>query len=80
MFADVATVLLAPPGSDEVITAVGNGILLEPGRYAIVCAIPTGADPQEYLTAAATSEGPPQVAGGPPHFTQGMFAELTVTE
>lgn len=80
LFADVATVLLAPPGSDEVITAVGNGILLEPGRYAIVCAIPTGADPQEYLTAAATSEGPPQVAGGPPHFTQGMFAELTVTE
>lgn len=80
LFADVATVLLAPPGSDEVIAAVGNGILLEPGRYAIVCAIPTGADPQEYLTAAATSEGPPQVAGGPPHFTQGMFAELMVTE
>lgn len=80
LFADVSTVLLAAPGSDEVIPAVGNGILTEPGRYAILCAIPTGADPQEYLTAAATSEGPPQVDGGPPHFVQGMFGEIIVTE
>jgi hypothetical protein len=80
LFADVSTVLLAPPGSNEVIPAVGNGTLVEPGRYAIVCAIPTGADPQEYLTAAATSEGPPQVDGGLPHFVQGMFGEVTVTE
>lgn len=72
-------VLLAPPGSDEQIPAVGDGTLAEEGRYVILCAIPTGADPDEYLAAAATSEGPPQVDGGPPHFMQGMYAEVTVT-
>lgn len=73
-----ATVLLAPPGGDT-IPAVGDGTLSEPGRYAIICIIPTGADPAEYLEKAATSDGPPDVAGGPPHIVNGMFAELTVT-
>lgn len=73
-----ATVLLQAPGGDQ-IPAIGDGTLSEPGRYAIMCFIPTGADPQEYLEAAAASEGgPPQVDGGPPHFVQGMFAELIV--
>jgi hypothetical protein len=72
-------VLIAPPGSDEQIPVVGDGTLADPGRYLVLCAIPTGADPDEYLAAAATSEGPPQVEGGPPHFVHGMFAELTVT-
>ena len=40
--------------------------------------IPTGADPAVYLEAAAASDGPPQVDGGPPHVAHGMFAELTV--
>ncbi len=71
------TVLLVPPGGD-MIPAVGDGTLSEPGRYAIVCIIPTGADPAEYLEKAATSNGPPDVAGGPPHISHGMFAELTV--
>lgn len=72
-------VLLTPPGGEQ-IPAVGDGTLAEPGRYAIVCVIPTGADPDEYLQAAAENEeeGPPQVAGGPPHIAQGMFAELVV--
>jgi hypothetical protein len=72
-------VLLAEPGG-EMIPAVGDGTLAEPGRYAIMCFIPTGADPAEYLAAAADSDGPPDVAGGPPHFVHGMLAELTVTE
>lgn len=73
-----AMVLVAPPGGDG-FPAVGDGTLTEPGRYALACFIPTGADPQEYLDAAQEGgEGPPQVEGGPPHFTQGMFAELTV--
>ena len=42
-------------------------------------AIPTGADPQAYLKAAAESEGgPPQTGGGPPHFVNGMFGEIAV--
>jgi hypothetical protein len=72
------TVLLAEPGGEQ-IPAVGDGTLAEPGRYALMCFIPTGVDPQEYLRVAAeTEEGPPQVEGGPPHFVHGMYAELTV--
>ena len=72
------TVLLAAPGA-PMIPAVGDGTLADPGRYAVMCFIPTGANPEEYLQAAAESqEGPPQVEGGPPHFTKGMLAEVTV--
>tara|TARA_R100000306_G_C4323392_1_gene116366 strand:- start:80 stop:706 length:627 start_codon:yes stop_codon:yes gene_type:complete len=80
LLGEPATVLLAAPGSDETIPAVGDGTLTEPGRYAVICVIPTGADPDEYLSAAATSDGPPEVAGGPPHAANGMYAELTVTD
>jgi hypothetical protein len=74
-----AMVLLAAPGGAEQIVAVGDGTLTEPGRYAIICMIPTGADPAEYLAAAAQAQdGPPQVAGGAPHIAHGMFAEITV--
>jgi hypothetical protein len=73
-----ATVLLAPPGGEQ-IPAVGDGTLSEPGRYAVICMIPTGIDPGEYLAAAAASAGgPPQVEGGPPHIVHGMWAEITV--
>ena len=71
-------ILLAEPGGEQ-IAAVGDGTLSEPGRYLILCAIPTGADADDYLAAAATSEGPPQIDGGAPHFTHGMFAEIVVT-
>jgi len=74
-----AAVLLATPGSDETIPAVGDGTLTEPGRYLIACFIPQGADPDEFMAAAAESEGgPPEVEGGPPHFVLGMQAELRV--
>ena len=42
------------------------------------CFIPIGADVDEYLTKAQTSDGPPQVEGGPPHFTAGMVGEMVV--
>lgn len=71
-----AMVLLAPPGGGEIIKAVGDGKLTEKGRYAVVCFIPTGADPAAYL--ADTGGGPPQVAGGPPHVAQGMYGQITV--
>ena len=72
-------VLIAPPGGEQ-INAVGDGTFTEPGRYVVVCVIPTGADPAEYLEAAAAGDGPPQVEGGAPHVANGMFAEFTVTE
>lgn len=74
---DPAAVLLTPPGGDTIVP-VGDGTLTDTGRYAVVCMIPTGADPDEYLAAAADSDGPPDVAGGPPHIAQGMYAEVTV--
>jgi hypothetical protein len=75
-----ALVVLTPPGGEQIV-AVGDGTLTEPGRYAIICMIPTGVDPAVYLEAAAQSnEGPPQVPGaGAPHVAHGMHAELTVT-
>lgn len=75
-----AAVLLAPPGGAETIKAVGDGTFSEPGRYAVVCFIPTGADPEAYLKAAQESQGgPPNVPGGPPHVANGMFAEVKVS-
>jgi len=79
LLAGVDTVIVAPPGAPGMVVE-GTGVLTEPGRYAIVCVIPTGADPDEYLAAAAAAEdGPPEVEGSPPHIAEGMFAELTVT-
>jgi hypothetical protein len=72
-----AAVLLAAPGGGEQIAAVGDGSFTEPGRYVVFCFIPTGADPEEYLN-APPGDGPPEVEGGPPHFTEGMFGEFTV--
>ena len=71
-----ATVLLAAPGGEQ-ISAVGDGTLAEPGRYALVCFVPTGADPTAYLESAGP-DGPPDAAGGPPHIVHGMHAELVV--
>lgn len=72
-----AAVIIAMPGEDGQ-AVVGDGSISEPGRYVAFCAIPQGADPQEYMTAAQTSDGPPQVEGGPPHFVLGMVGDFTV--
>lgn len=73
-----ATVLVTPPGADQ-IAAVGDGTIAETGRYLVFCAIPIGADVDEYLTASeASGDQAPDVEGGPPHFTQGMHGEFRV--
>lgn len=74
-----AFVLLAAPDGPQ-INAVGDGTVTEPGRYIVVCMIPTGVDPEEFLSAAQSSDGgPPQIENaGPPHVAHGMFAEFTV--
>lgn len=76
-----AMVLLAGPDGGEPIPAVGDGTLEEPGRYLLMCSIPTGADPAEIeASLEAADEGPPpeDPDAGPPHFTEGMHAELIV--
>lgn len=78
LFPLVEAVLVAPPSEDG-IAVEGTGTLTEPGRYAVICVIPTGANSDEYIAAAAEAEGgPPEVAGGPPHIAQGMFGEIIV--
>ena len=71
-----AMVLIAPPG-EEGFAVLGDGIFRQPGRYAVVCFIPVGADPEALMQEMqGETEGPP--AGGPPHAFEGMFAEVTV--
>jgi hypothetical protein len=70
-------VSLAPPNGDGMVVR-GDLVLADAGRYMLLCVIPTGADPDEYLAAAEEAEdGPPQVDGGPPHIVHGMYAEVT---
>ena len=69
-----ALVLLAPPGGGEQIVAEGDGTLREPGRYLVLCNVPTGADARAFMN----STGPGQVTGGAPHHVHGMYAEVMV--
>ncbi|MGI8807698.1 MAG: hypothetical protein ACR2KK_07635 [Acidimicrobiales bacterium] len=69
-----ALVLLAPPGGGEQIVAEGDGTLSEPGRYLVLCNVPTGADAGAFMN----STGPGQVTGGVPHHVHGMYAEIIV--
>jgi hypothetical protein len=65
---DFVTVGFALPGESETVF-VDFGT----GRYAFVCFIPVGTTPD---TMDLLEEGAEE--GGPPHFTQGMVAELTI--
>lgn len=58
----------------------GDSIVLsQPGRYAIVCFIPHGADPAVVEEAmAGGTEGPPDMGDGTPHAFLGMTAEFEV--
>ena len=69
-----AVVLLAPPGRGDQLVADGDGTLSQPGRYLVICTVPTGADPAAFLS----QTGPGSVPGGVPHFRHGMYAELVV--
>lgn len=53
----------------------------EPGRYAVVCFIPQGADPAAVAEAMqGGAEGPPDLGDGTPHALLGMSAEFQVEE
>lgn len=73
-------VAIALPGEEGRVVQ-GEPTFAEPGRYAVLCFIPTGTDPEAYAEAFANPEGgPPPTTGdeGPPHALQGMVAEITV--
>ncbi|MCB0989372.1 MAG: hypothetical protein KDB16_00195 [Acidimicrobiales bacterium] len=76
----VETVIVAPPDT-EGFAVEGTGELTQAGRYLILCGIPTGADPAEYMAAAQASQGGPvEVEGGAPHFVNGMWGEIEVVD
>lgn len=76
-FSEDVDVVVALPGETDAPGIVsGDGVLDEPGRYAFICFIPVGADPQALMDAFQSGEEPE--ADGPPHFTRGMYAEVTV--
>lgn len=76
-------VLVALPG-EEGANPEGPGssiTVTEAGRYAIVCFIPQGADPEVVAEAmAGGGEGPPDMGDGTPHALLGMVAEFQVEE
>lgn len=70
------------PG-EETMYPEGETILAQPGRYALVCFIPVGADVAKLKEAVAAqeegAEGPPEMGDGPPHRTKGMTAQIVVS-
>jgi uncharacterized cupredoxin-like copper-binding protein len=74
-----ALVTVAKPGEAGT-PVVGDGVVAEPGRYAVVCFIPVGADPDEVAKAMnePNPTGPPNLGDGPPHASKGMVAEITI--
>lgn len=74
-----STVIVALPGEDGEAVEGFEATLTEPGRYAIICTIPLGADPDVVAEAMESgAEEQPDLGNGAPHFTQGMYAELVV--
>ncbi len=73
-------VLVQAPGSDEIIRSMATGRVTEAGRYMVICTVPTGVDPDEYIEATRRTQGKPNVEGGPPHYENGMWGEFEVTE
>lgn len=65
MITPLTSAVAMPSETGEQIVA-----LTEPGRYAIVCLVPLGSTPE----AMEAGEEP----ATPPHFTEGMFAEVAV--
>jgi plastocyanin len=77
-------VLVALPGTEGANPeGPGTSITMdEPGRYAIVCFIPEGADPDVVAEAMQNpdAEGPPDMGDGTPHAFLGMVAEFEVKD
>jgi hypothetical protein len=70
--------LVALPG-EEGTPVFGDGTFAEPGRYVLICFIPSGADPEAVLAALESqNQEPPDLGDGAPHVSLGMFVEVTV--
>ena len=75
--------LVALPGEAGVDPEGGASSITvtEPGRYAVFCFIPQGADPVAMAEAMqGEGEGPPDLGDGTPHALLGMVEEFQVEE
>ena len=74
-------VLVAMPGEEGSNPEAGGSSITvtEPGRYAMVCFIPQGADPALFAEGAEGEEGP-DLGDGTPHAFLGMVEEFSVEE
>lgn len=72
-------VIVALPGEAGMVVE-GTDVINEPGRYAVLCFIPVGADPEKVREAMSDPDatGPPDLGTGPPHIMEGMYGEVTV--
>lgn len=78
-------VLVALPGEEGVNPEAGGDSITvtEPGRYAVVCFIPEGADlevVEQALSGAAEAEEEPDLGDGTPHAFLGMVGEFQVED
>ena len=75
-----AFVIVAGPGEDG-IPVVGDGTITEPGRYAVICAIPSAPTRRAVAEAMQTAELGARRTSVTARRTSpnGMFAELNVT-
>ena len=73
--------MLALPGEEGFVTeGEGSAITLsDPGRYALVCFVPQGADPAA-LAEAIEGGAEPDLGDGTPHALLGMVEEFQVEE
>lgn len=73
--------MAAMPGEDGFVTeGDGSSIpLTEPGRYALVCFVPQGTDP-EVFAEAVEGATEPDLGDGTPHAFLGMIEEFQVEE
>ena len=76
---DFVGVVIAPT-TGEAVYPEGPVTLDEPGRYAFVCFLPVGVTDEDFeaMMAAGPEGSPPPLPEGPPHFTEGMWAEVAV--
>jgi plastocyanin len=75
-----ALVIVALPGGEGQVALppTGEPAVTEPGRYLFACFVPLGADPAVYQEALESGSQEPPAVEGPPHATQGMYAEVRV--
>jgi hypothetical protein len=78
--AEPEVVLVAPPGRSRVL-GVGDDTFSQAGRYMVLCSVPVGSSPEDYLSGDryVTGRLPEASGGGEPHFTRGMLADLRVS-